>query len=852
MIIVDDIVVNPTEAPMTPARTEVSLSEVGLSVIGADWGESAIEGTVQRSERGQVMASRKGKPRTITLVLAVRDEGEVDLPTAAHNFQKIVGELQRRETWIRRDPLLEEHAGPILFRVSGEVGVRDFLGWQIGDNPDVTLTMVTDFAGYSTEEREQGPFESAPGARDLVFTEEPGSGTVDGLWRCRATNNGAEDWRGLIISRECRYAPEDLEDPTAQLHYLASELTVKGGAQVSASPPEVRAVGALSTALGAVTPALPVGTTPGDLLIMVAESGGATEGAEANTALTAEGWSSPPAPYAAQKKGNTRLTLLYRIATGSDPRTTNDTGDHQAAKIIAIKVGTFDSLNPFNTAAVGTQNATKAVSIPGATTTRDQCLILACASGNLPDTSTTTEFGAATNASLSGITERIDNSFTAGDGGALFAVSGVKATKGAYGATTLTAVTEAERGVISVAINPLPYVQHTALTAGWITILSSEIAGVGHMTHRGPRPMWMRIEDPGSEAGGVQLHLLVRALGASRWDESLPIVSTPVVDGWIPVFLGIARPEEAVLGDERWEWRLMARAPGSSGAIRVRDVYPLSSEQYCVLSEPYQAPLADLQSSRSPGTVEDKAGVGTKAWENPSNAKASDNAYATCELGSGVVSHYLTATNLAFALPEGATVLGIVPSFERSAAVVAGNARVRDEQVRIVKAGAIKGTVDKALPVYWPQSDGAQSYGGSDDLWGQTWTPSDINSSGFGVALSAKDYEGTAIAKVDAVTVTVYYSEVIQGEDRVCYASRSVEPRSDGVFRQHPTADVWGRLVPDGFLPTVPAEGAEGRQTRTILIPSAGDLGTLPDGASPAFSAVSYGRHGYQYAREAA
>jgi hypothetical protein len=370
-VLVDDVVVNPVEAPLVPARQEFSLSQLGLRVVEANWGESTVTGTSIQTPGGLELVDREGKERTISLTMEVLEEQGVTLPEAVHGFQQALAALQRG-TFIRRDHYFGDF-GPMLFRVAGEVSAANFGGWQKGESPDVTLTMVADFAGYSTEEREEGPFTSAAGARHLIFTEEPSPGTAKGLYRARITNNGSEDWRGLIFSRECEYAPEDLSDPTAQPHYLAKNLTPKGGAEVK-------------------------------------------------TVESAE------------------------------------------------------------------------------------------------------------------------------------------------------------------------IVQHSALTAGWITILDFEIAGVGHMTHRGARRLWTGIRQPGGEAGDVQLHLLWRALGSSRWEDQLPIIGTPVADGWILVDLGLVRLQDAVLGDQRWEGRLMARAPGGSGAIRVRDVYPLSTEQYLVLREPHDAP----------------------------------------------------------------------------------------------------------------------------------------------------------------------------------------------------------------------------------------------------------------------
>lgn len=69
--------------------------------------------------------------------------------------------------------------------------------------------------------------------------------------------------------------------------------------------------------------------------------------------------------------------------------------------------------------------------------------------------------------------------------------------------------------------------------------------------------------------------------------------------------------------------------------------------------------------------------------------------------------------------------------------VLVHNAGVYDHRVRIIKNGAI-GTTDKATADAWPLgSDIYATYGGSSDLWGETWTPSDVNSANFGVAISA-------------------------------------------------------------------------------------------------------------------
>lgn len=627
MLVADDVVINPAEAPMVPARVEKSLSEMGLTVKAADWGDSApASGT-------------DPKTRTIALQLVVAEDADADLPTAAYELQQIVGSMQEREAWIRRDPKVGGNfAGPLMYRIkrprTGEepqVTLSNFAGWQAGQSPDVTLTMVADFAGLSTEEAESETF-STTTARELIYTQPASRGTTRGLKRIRVTNNNSSgDLRGLIWGEECQdYKPGD---PTAEPAYLAKDLTPKGGA----------------------------------------------------------------------------------------------------------KVKTF---------------------------------------------------------------------------------SGAEV------------------------------VYHSALTSGWLTILSSEIADVGHMSHRGLRRMWMRVWDPNAKDGNVQLHLIWRALGATHWTEDNPITPVYLAGDYCLVDLGGAQPQTAVLGEERWEWKLAARALSGSGEIRIRDVYPFPTEQYVVLSEDVDA-AADGEPTMFPGTVEDKSGVGTVSWSEPENAAAEDEASAGVTLGVGESSHYLYAHDLGFELPSDAVIQGIEPR-----GLIAGNLGVRELHARIVKGGVVKTSVDTAdEEVLLPSASAPEwrSWGGPAQLFGQSWTLADIEDAGFGFVLALRGVlfagpeEGEAEANV--LALRVHYTTDSE-KPRVCYAERAIELRSGGVFRQGADDDVWGEVVPIGFLPYAAPAGLEAMESRTIIVPSQGDLVSRADsGGANKTEAVEWMRDAFHNAR---
>jgi len=79
-----------------------------------------------------------------------------------------------------------------------------------------------------------------------------------------------------------------------------------------------------------------------------------------------------------------------------------------------------------------------------------------------------------------------------------------------------------------------------------------------------------------------------------------------------------------------------------------------------------------------------------------------------------------------------------------------------DNLVKLVKAGSVAGN-SKASATHWGVTDEWVSYGGAQDLWGTTLSPSDVNNASFGAAVSAVAGSG-ATAKVTAMRITVYYT----------------------------------------------------------------------------------------------
>jgi hypothetical protein len=144
-------------------------------------------------------------------------------------------------------------------------------------------------------------------------------------------------------------------------------------------------------------------------------------------------------------------------------------------------------------------------------------------------------------------------------------------------------------------------------------------------------------------------------------------------------------------------------------------------------------------------------------WDNLASIQVEDAALEEMTqivLVSTPYSDVMIVDQFELEVPEDATVLGLTVEILR-----AGDENVADDSVKVVKGGQI-GDAERALPDAWTTELGWVTYGGDDDLWGETWTPADLNAEDFGVAISAVYAlpAGNTRAYVDQVRLTVHYS----------------------------------------------------------------------------------------------
>lgn len=162
----------------------------------------------------------------------------------------------------------------------------------------------------------------------------------------------------------------------------------------------------------------------------------------------------------------------------------------------------------------------------------------------------------------------------------------------------------------------------------------------------------------------------------------------------------------------------------------------------------------------SPSLVANNNVIGSIPWNSPGNAVSSNNSYAEASfLILGTNSQYLQATGFGFNIPLDAIICGITVRVEKSQTGLLG--AISDNAVYLVKNGSPQGS-NHAQGGAWPDNDQLVTYGGDGDLWGLSWTPSEINSSSFGVAISSTiTINLLKEGRVDHISVIVHYSMLL-------------------------------------------------------------------------------------------
>lgn len=268
----------------------------------------------------------------------------------------------------------------------------------------------------------------------------------------------------------------------------------------------------------------------GDILIAVCESENQTISLTTPNGF-AEVTNSPQGTGTAGSAGSTRLAVFWKRAVGGDANpVVNDPGDHVTAQMHCFS-GCKATGNPWNITAGGV-DATSDVSgsIPGATTTVADCLVvLLCSTSN--NATSTANFTGWTNAGLASLTERTDNSNTIGLGGGHGMATGQKLTAGAYVATAVTLAPASLKGMMSIALEGAGSAYTLNAEAGSVGVTGTAAALLlGHLVAAAAGSYAVTGTDAGTHKGSaVQADAGIYVLSG----QDAQLVYTPGAGGYL-------------------------------------------------------------------------------------------------------------------------------------------------------------------------------------------------------------------------------------------------------------------------------------------------------------------------------
>lgn len=171
-------------------------------------------------------------------------------------------------------------------------------------------------------------------------------------------------------------------------------------------------------------------------------------------------------------------------------------------------------------------------------------------------------------------------------------------------------------------------------------------------------------------------------------------------------------------------------------------------------------------------TVTGSAGTVTStgggiSWTGTGNLGATDGSVATSSsrlANNGDVTQLLSLTNFGFNIPSTSVITGVTVQITRKNS--ANAAALFDNNVNLIVGGA-SGSQNRALGAGWNNVYATISYGGTNDMWGESLTYTSINASNFGFNLSVfRNGTGSAnqFPEIDFAQISISYNSTLPVE----------------------------------------------------------------------------------------
>ena len=186
----------------------------------------------------------------------------------------------------------------------------------------------------------------------------------------------------------------------------------------------------------------------------------------------------------------------------------------------------------------------------------------------------------------------------------------------------------------------------------------------------------------------------------------------------------------------------------------------------------------------------------TFKWQNTSNGSTQNDIYTSLlftdvsnvlaavptSISPADETNYLVCKNLDSNIPNDATIEGIKIYIDRYNSFTGdGTVIITDNAIYLTKNGTDTVGNNKSVGTVWPSTDTDTYaiYGGVSDLWGTTWTASEINNDNFGVMIGPTiefvglTGENGSSANVDHVYIEITYAGGSGTRRRAVFVARN-------------------------------------------------------------------------------
>jgi hypothetical protein len=131
------------------------------------------------------------------------------------------------------------------------------------------------------------------------------------------------------------------------------------------------------------------------------------------------------------------------------------------------------------------------------------------------------------------------------------------------------------------------------------------------------------------------------------------------------------------------------------------------------------------------------------------------------DLGVGV-TNYLLGSRYNKSIPADALITGftldVIKRGKSDGRPTVDNAVYISKDVTGGDADNFAGTNKADVSTLWGTTLATASYGGPNDLWGQSWSVADVEATSFGVCLQANNTHGASECFLDAIQITCHYA----------------------------------------------------------------------------------------------